>query len=98
LGCFLYERTGSTCPAARPPGYDPAAAERRIEKLSQAIKADSEHVVGLRELIALDAERQGVGSELAASQRLALQNPAAPFVPQDSRKEKVHVATSRTAQ
>lgn len=93
-GCCLYERTGGVCPAARDPDYDPAAVARRVERISQAIKDDAQHVVGLRELVRLDARRQEAGANLAAAERLALPHPAATPDSQN-RKEKIHAATAR---
>lgn len=97
-GCYLYERRG-VCPTARDAYglHNSAEAERRAERFRVAITQDAQGTVGLSELITLDTERLGVGSDLAASQRLALLNPDAPSVSDDSRREKVHVATSRTS-
>lgn len=100
LACFLYERTGGVCPTARDAYglHNSAEAERRAERFRVAITQDAQSTVGLNELIALDAARQSVGSELVASRRLALLSPGAPSVSQDSRREKVHASISRTAQ
>jgi hypothetical protein len=93
-GCFLHERTGGVCPAARDPDYDPAAVARRVERIRQAITDEAQHVVSLRELMRGDAERQEASVDLATAERLALPRPAATSNPQD-RKEKVYVRIAR---
>jgi hypothetical protein len=92
-GCFLNERTGGVCPAARNLEAE-RQAKRQAKELHAAVLRDAGTIPSLPELVRLEARQYPVG--LVAASRLGLlATPLTDPIP-DSRKEPANVAVPRT--
>jgi hypothetical protein len=90
-GCFLLEQTGGRCPMAQDASdLDRAEARRRAELLRVAVLAGVPDAPALIELVRREAQQGGQ----AVAQR-ALPPAPTQSIPDDSRKEAIHVPASR---
>jgi hypothetical protein len=93
LGCFLHERTGGVCPAARD-----LEAERRAEELRVAVRQDARTILSLSDLVCRDAERHRSTHTLPAVPLAELTPATDQPTNSDSRKEAAYVHAARPVQ
>lgn len=95
-GCFCCSVLHICCLTISPEQRARLEAEERHEGLRAAIEAEAGTVPSLGELVRRDAERQRPAPLLPASSLLVLPRSAAEHIPNDSRKEAIHVLAPRT--
>src|SRR5450759_960881 len=94
--CVCCDVVGICCQTIPPEVCARLEADAARDGLRAAIEAEAGTVPSLRELVCLDAERQRPAPLLPAPSPLVLPRSAAEHIPNDSRKEAIHVLAPRT--
>jgi hypothetical protein len=92
--CYLCDVLGICCITVATGQHVPPQAKdiAQADTLHDAIAQDAKTVIGVTELVRLDAQRQRLGGALSAPSRLALPITTAEPVLNDTKKEAVYVA------
>lgn len=96
--CYLCDVVGICCQTISPEPRAQLEADDGAQRgwLRAAIVLEAGTVPSLRELVRRDAERQRPAPLLPTPSPLVLPRSAAEHIPNDSRKEAIHVLASRT--